>query len=106
MIELKRFVISGSITINLSLFHFLGVVWFVMMSYAALPHIVAQHLFLRGVSLGDPEATLSNTLSLHHKKVSVVGKADGRIAQIIADYLRVKLLHSNLEFSFETVFFP
>jgi len=47
-----------------------------------------------------------NTLSLHHKKISVVGKADGRIAQIIADYLRVKLLHSNLEFSFETVFFP
>jgi len=45
-----------------------------------------------------------NTLSLHHKKISVVGKADERIAQIIADYLRVKLLHSNLKFSFETVF--
>lgn len=45
-----------------------------------------------------------NTLKLNHKKASAIDKADERIAQIIADYQRIKLLHSEQKFSFETVF--
>jgi predicted ABC-type ATPase len=45
-----------------------------------------------------------NTIAINLKEVSAADKTDERVAQIIADYLRVKLLTSEKKFSFETVF--
>lgn len=45
-----------------------------------------------------------HSIAINHKAVSAADKAEERIAQIFADYLRVKLLNSEQKFSFETVF--
>lgn len=45
-----------------------------------------------------------NSIAINYKEVSAADKPDERVAQILADYLRNKLLDSEKKFSFETVF--
>ena len=66
-----------------------------------------EHIALKSglVNKEFPEKVFKNSFSFRNNKIHLENaKADERLAQIIADFLRKKLLFEKRKFSFETVF--